>query len=326
MAGHRQPLVDVRHLTKHFPSGGGLLGGARHVVHAVDGVSFTIAEGETLGLVGESGSGKTTTGRCVLRLVEPTSGAIKFDGADLLQLNRKELRAMRRHMQIIFQDPYSSLDPRMTIGKIIEEPLIVHRLGAKAERQERLRKLMADVGLDAGYMNRYPHEFSGGQRQRVGIARALALNPKFIVADEPVSALDVSIQAQIVNLLQDLQEQYGLTYLFISHDLSIVKHISTRVGVMYLGKLVELAPSETIYRRPLHPYTQVLLSSIPVPDPDAKRERLIPKGDIPTALNPPSGCRFHTRCPYVMPHCKEKEPDLVEVEKDHHVACYLVNQ
>jgi len=324
--GNDQNLIEVRRLTKHFPSGGSLLGGPRHIVRAVDDVSFSIGQGETLGLVGESGCGKTTTGRCILRLIEPTSGQIRFEGTDLLQLNRTHMRAMRRHMQIIFQDPYSSLNPRMTIGKIIEEPLIVHRLGTKAERQERVRKLLADVGLDAGYINRYPHEFSGGQRQRVGIARALALNPKFIVADEPVSALDVSIQAQIVNLLQDLQEQYGLTYLFISHDLSVVKHISTRVGVMYLGKLVELAPSETIYRRPLHPYTQLLLSSIPVADPDAKRERMILKGDLPTALNPPSGCRFHTRCPYVMPECKEKEPELVEVEKDHHVACYLVGQ
>ncbi|MBI3951288.1 MAG: ABC transporter ATP-binding protein [Acidobacteria bacterium] len=319
-------LVEVKILKKHFSMGDGFFGSTRQVVRAVDGVSFTIGKGETLGLVGESGSGKTTTGRCMLRLIEPTSGVVRFESTNLLQLKRKEMRAMRRHMQIIFQDPYSSLNPRMTIGKIIEEPLIVHRLSTRAERQERVRKLMADVGLDPSYINRYPHEFSGGQRQRVGIARALALNPKFIVADEPVSALDVSIQAQIINLLQDLQEQYGLTYLFISHDLSVVKHISTRVGVMYLGKLVELAPSEAIYRRPLHPYTQLLLSSIPVADPDAKRERMIAKGDIPTALTPPSGCRFHTRCPYVMPECKEKEPELVEVEKDHHAACYLVKK
>jgi oligopeptide/dipeptide ABC transporter ATP-binding protein len=319
-------LVEVNNLKKYFTTGDGLFGGQRQIVRAVDDVSFSIRAGETLGLVGESGSGKTTTGRCILRLVEPTSGAVRFDGADLLQLDRRDMRAMRRHMQIIFQDPYSSLNPRMMIGKIIEEPLIVHRIGARAERQERVRKLLADVGLDPSYINRYPHEFSGGQRQRVGIARALALNPKFIVADEPVSALDVSIQAQIINLLQDLQERYGLTYLFISHDLSVVEHISTRVGVMYLGKLVELAPSEAIYHRPLHPYTQLLLSSIPVPDPDAKRQKLMPKGDALTASGLPSGCRFHPRCPYVMPECKEKEPPLVEVEKDHFVACYLVNK
>jgi oligopeptide/dipeptide ABC transporter ATP-binding protein len=321
-----QNLLEVRNLTKYFPLGDGLLGGKRKVVRAVDGVGFSIRQGETYGLVGESGCGKTTTGRCILRLIEPTSGEIQFDGVDLLGLNRKQMRAMRRHLQIIFQDPYSSLNPRMRVGQIIEEPLIVHRIGAKAERKERVRQLLADVGLDPGIVQLYPHEFSGGQRQRIGIARALALNPKFIVADEPVSALDVSVQAQIVNLLQDLQERYRLTYLFISHGLAVVEHISTRVGVMYLGKLVEEAPSGIIYRRPLHPYTQLLLSSVPEPDPEAKRERTILQGDLPTPVDPPSGCRFHTRCPYVMPHCKEKEPELVEVEKGHKVACYLVDQ
>ncbi len=315
------PLVEIKDLKKYFPAG------KNQFVRAVDGVSFAIQRGETLGLVGESGCGKTTVGRCLLRLIEPTSGEIRFDGKDLLALGRSEMRAMRRRMQIVFQDPYSSLNPRMKVGDIVGEPLIVHGIGnSKSERQERVNELLRVVGLDPDYAHRYPHQFSGGQRQRIGIARALALNPDFIVADEPVSALDVSVQAQVVNLLQDLQEQFGLTYLFISHGLAVVKHISTRVGVMYLGKLVELAPAEEIYRRPLHPYTQALLAAIPNPDPEArdsehKTRRL--GGDVPTPLNPPSGCRFHTRCPHVMERCKTEEPQFVQIEAGHFSACFL---
>lgn len=317
-----QTLVEVKDLTKHFPAA------HKQSVRAVDGVSFTIQRGETFGLVGESGCGKTTIGRCLLRLIEPTSGEIRFDRRNLLELNRKELRALRRQMQIIFQDPYSSLNPRMKVGQIVGEPLVIHNIGhaigKKNERRERVAELLRVVGLDPDYANRYPHQFSGGQRQRIGIARALALNPDFIVADEPVSALDVSVQAQVVNLLQDLQEQFGLTYLFISHGLAVVKHISSRVGVMYLGKLVELAPADEIYSKPLHPYTQALLAAIPIPDPEAKKrqtQRL--GGDVPTPLNPPSGCRFHTRCPYVMERCRIEEPKFVEITPGHWAACFL---
>jgi oligopeptide/dipeptide ABC transporter ATP-binding protein len=313
-----QPLVEIKNLKKYFPVH------HKQVVRAVDGVSFTINSGETLGLVGESGCGKTTVGRCILRLIEPTSGEIRFDGRDLLKLDRGEMRALRRRMQIIFQDPYSSLNPRMKVGSIIAEPLEIHRVGDRRERKDRVAELLRVVGLDPDYANRYPHQFSGGQRQRIGIARALALNPDFIVADEPVSALDVSVQAQVVNLLQDLQEQFGLTYLFISHGLSVVKHISTRVGVMYLGKLVELAPAEEIYTNPLHPYTQALLRAIPIPDPDAKRrmaQRL--GGDVPNPIAPPGGCRFHTRCPQAMEACGIREPGLEEVSPGHFVACFL---
>jgi oligopeptide/dipeptide ABC transporter ATP-binding protein len=324
MTNNNGNLIEVRNLTKHFPLGAGLFGVGGDAVRAVDGVSFTIRRGETFGLVGESGCGKSTTGRCILRLIEPTSGDVSFQGRDLLSLGSDELRRLRRDMQIIFQDPYSSLNPRMTAGQIVEEPLIVHRIGDRRGRRDRVAELFRLVGLEPEHAGRYPHEFSGGQRQRIGIARALALNPKFIVCDEPVSALDVSVQAQVVNLLQDLQEQLGLTYLFISHGLSVVEHISTRVGIMYLGKLVEVASSEEIFHNPLHPYTRALLSAIPVPDPEHHRERLPLVGDIPAAIAPPSGCRFRTRCPIAEPRCADEEPELVEVSRDHFVACMVV--
>ena len=318
-------LIEVKSLKKYFPAGGGVLGSGGETVKAVDDVSFTIRRGETFGLVGESGCGKSTTGRCILRLIEPTAGEVNFEGEDLLALGAGPLQQLRREMQIIFQDPYSSLNPRMQVGEIIAEPLVIHHVGASPERKRRVGELLELVGLRPEHAARYPHEFSGGQRQRIGIARALALNPKFIVCDEPVSALDVSVQAQVVNLLQDLQEQLGLTYLFISHGLSVVEHISTRVGIMYLGKLVEVATSEEIFRNPLHPYTRALLSAIPIPDPDARRERLPLAGEIPTAIKPPSGCRFRTRCPIAEPECAENDPQLVEVSSGHFVACRLVN-
>jgi peptide/nickel transport system ATP-binding protein len=317
-------LVEVRNLKKYFPAGEGLFGAGADTVKAVDDVSLTIRRGETFGLVGESGCGKSTAGRSILRLIEPTSGEVWFDGRDLLSIDRAELRRLRREMQIIFQDPYSSLNPRMPVGEIIAEPLVIHRAGNRRQRADRVAELLELVGLKPEHRARYPHEFSGGQRQRIGIARALALNPKFIVCDEPVSALDVSVQAQVVNLLQDLQDRLGLTYLFISHGLSVVEHISTRVGIMYLGKLVEVATSEEIFHNPLHPYTKALLSAIPAPDPDARRERLPLKGEIPTAIRPPSGCRFNGRCPLAEPQCAETEPQLVEVSPDHFVACLVV--
>ncbi|HEX5964850.1 MAG TPA: dipeptide ABC transporter ATP-binding protein [Pyrinomonadaceae bacterium] len=312
-------LVGVRDLVKHFP-----VEGSDDVVRAVDGVTFQIFAGETLGLVGESGCGKSTVGRCLLRLIEPTSGHVNFQGRDILALDKKELRQIRREMQIIFQDPYASLNPRMKIGDIVGEPLVIHNEGSKSDRRERVAQLLRRVGLDPDYMNRYAHEFSGGQRQRIGVARTLALNPKLIVADEPVSALDVSVQAQVVNLLQELQQEFRLTYLFISHGLAVVEHISTRVAVMYLGRIVEIAPAAELYAQPLHPYTQALLSAIPIPDPRQKRNRIILQGDVPTPINPPSGCRFRTRCPIAIEDCAHIDPELREVTSGHAVACIRV--
>jgi oligopeptide/dipeptide ABC transporter ATP-binding protein len=312
-------LISVRGLVKHFP-----VEGSDDVVRAVDGVSFDILAGETLGLVGESGCGKSTVGRCLLRLIEPTAGQVIFEGQDVLSLDKKRMRQLRREMQIIFQDPYASLNPRMKIGDIIAEPLVIHNQGTKSERRDRVASLLRRVGLDPDYMNRYAHEFSGGQRQRIGVARTLALNPKLIVADEPVSALDVSVQAQVVNLLQELQEEFKLTYLFISHGLAVVEHISTRVAVMYLGRIVEIADAAELYARPLHPYTQALLSAIPIPDPKQKRKRIILQGDVPTPINPPSGCRFRTRCPLAIEECAHVDPELREVSPGHHVACIRV--
>jgi oligopeptide/dipeptide ABC transporter ATP-binding protein len=293
-------------------------------VQAVDGVSFTIHEGETLGMVGESGCGKTTVGRSMLRLIEPTSGSVFFDGTDVLRLKGKALKSMRRNMQIIFQDPYASLDPRMPIGESVMEGLNVHGIGTHRERVETMMETLKKVGLEDYHARRYPHEFSGGQRQRIGIARALALRPKFIICDEPVSALDVSIQSQVLNILKDLQREFGLTYLFIAHNLSVVEHISDRVAVMYLGKMVELATREDLYREPLHPYTKALFSAIPVPDPGYKRERIILKGDVPSPLHPPTGCRFHPRCPVAIDICSVEEPAFKESKKDHWAACWLV--
>lgn len=316
-------LLEVKDLKTYYPIRSGVLQRVTGYVRAVDGVSFTIEDGETLGLVGESGSGKSTTGRSILRLTEPTGGEVWFQGRNLLSLGEREMRPVRRHLQIIFQDPYASLDPRMTVEQILEEPLLVHGVQDRAERRRRVQELLEVVGLGAYHMHRYAHEFSGGQRQRIGIARALALHPKLIVADEPVSALDVSIQSQVLNLMQDLQEQFQLTYLFIAHDLSVVRHISTRIGVMYLGRLVELGPSEPVYDEPLHPYTQALLSAVPVPDPEAKRERIVLKGDVPSASNPPSGCAFHPRCPYAMDVCKTVRPEWKQVAPGRFVACHL---
>jgi len=318
-------LIEVKNLIKYFQVRAGLLQRTVAHVKAVDNVSFDIHQGETLGLVGESGCGKTTVGRTMLRLVEPTSGTVIFEGKDILKLSGGELKDMRRNMQIIFQDPYASLDPRMPIGESVIEGLKIHNIGTPKERYDISIETLRKVGLEDYHARRYPHEFSGGQRQRIGIARALTLRPKFIIADEPVSALDVSIQSQVLNILKDLQREFELTYLFIAHNLSVVEHISDRVAVMYLGKMVELASREDLFRNPLHPYTQALMSAIPIPDPTIKRERIILPGDVPSPLNPPSGCRFHPRCPIALDHCKTAEPPIKEVSPGHFVACWRVD-
>jgi oligopeptide/dipeptide ABC transporter ATP-binding protein len=324
MTDAAETLLSVRNLKKYFPIHRGVLGRAAAHVKAVDDISFDINKGETFGLVGESGCGKTTAGRAILRLLEPDGGSIRFDGIDLLSLRKEELRRKRRDMQIIFQDPYASLNPRMTVRAIVGEPFAIHRIASGSEREARVAELLNTVGLDSSVMQRYPHEFSGGQRQRIGIARALALKPKLIVADEPVSALDVSIQAQIINLLADLQEQFGLTYLFISHAIPVIEHISTRIGVMYLGKLVEVGTSRQICTAPKHPYTQALLSAVPIPDPGAKKQRVVLRGDVPTPIDPPAGCRFHTRCPVAVDRCKDEEPPLRQIQDGRDAACHLV--
>jgi len=319
-------ILQVENLVKYFPVGGGVLTGPLGMVRAVDGVSFSIRRGETLGLVGESGCGKTTTGRCILQLERPTSGRILFEGVDLVTLDQVALRSVRRRIQVIFQDPYSSLNPRMTIGQILAEPLEVHGIvREKAARAERVRELLTQVGLAPQHARRYPHQLSGGQRQRVGIARALAMEPSLIVCDEPVSALDVSIQAQIINLLEDLQARYGLTYLFIAHDLSVVRHISDRVAVMYLGRIAEITDRTALYAEPMHPYTRALLSAVPIPDPglEATRERTVLRGEVPSPLNPPPGCVFHPRCPIAVDRCSAAIPPLREIRPGHWAACHL---
>lgn len=326
MADNNTPLLKVEHLHKEFPTGSGFMGGkfSKKVVSAVNDLSFEIRAGETFGLVGESGCGKSTTGRAIMHLDPPTSGKVYFEGRDISKMNKKELKAMRREMQFIFQDPYASLNPRMTIGEIISEPMVIHGIGSPEERIERVRELLDVVGLNPEHINRYPHEFSGGQRQRVGIARSFILRPKLIICDEPVSALDVSIQAQVLNLLKDLQKQYGTAYLFIAHDLSVVQHISDRVAVMYLGKMVELSDWKSLYAEPNHPYTQALLSAVPIPDPDVQqnRKRIILAGDPPSPIDPPSGCRFHTRCPIAQAKCSEEAPEFREIGEGHFCACH----
>ena len=319
-----EPLLKVEKLVKHFPITGGVLGRVVDKVHAVDGVSFELDAGQTLGVVGESGCGKSTTGRCILRLIEPTSGEVWFEGKNVTAMGKTELRGMARDMQIIFQDPYASLNPRMTVGAIVGEALIIHKL-TKTDReyQDRIVELLETVGLSADQMRRYPHEFSGGQRQRSGIARALAVSPKLVVCDEAVSALDVSIQAQVINLLEDLQDKFNLTYLFIAHDLSVVEHISDRVAVMYLGRIVEIASARDLYTTPLHPYTEALLSAMPVPDPQLKRKRIMLQGDVPSPIKPPPGCHFHTRCPLARKECSIESPVLKQCTDGHWVACHL---
>ena len=319
-----EPLLSVRNVKKHFPITGGVFGRVVDQVHAVDGVSFDIAAGETLGLVGESGCGKSTTGRCIMRLIEPSSGEVWFQGRDITRLEGDSLRAMRRDIQIIFQDPFASLNPRHTVGQIVGEAMVIHKLAKRGrELDEKVVHLLETVGLQAGHVGRFPHEFSGGQRQRIGIARALAVEPKLIVCDEPVSALDVSIQAQVINLLEDLGEKFGLTYLFIAHDLSVVEHISDRVAVMYLGRVVEVAPARALYDNPKHPYTEALLSAVPIPDPAMKRKRIVLQGDVPNPIRPPSGCHFHTRCPIAEARCSVEDPPLEQGEAGHWTACHF---
>lgn len=319
-------LLDVKNLHKSFPVYGGMFGKRIGEVRAVDDVSFTVEKGEVLGLVGESGCGKSTTGRTIMRLYEPTGGEVIFDEKNLLHLSSEEMRKTRRDLQMVFQDPFASLNPRQKIAHILEEPLIVHGIGTGKERKEQVQDLLSVVGLSSFHGERYPHQFSGGQRQRIGIARALSTRPKLIIADEPVSALDVSIQSQVLNLMMDLQEQFSLTYIFIAHDLSVVKHISHRVGVMYLGRMIELASRDELYSQPLHPYTQALLSAVPVPDPEAKRERIILQGDVPSTGKPPAGCAFHPRCPYVFARCKEERPVFEDAGAGHMVACHLMKE
>ena len=317
-----QPLLEVRNLKKYFPIKGGIFSKTVGHVQAVDGISFSLLPGETVGLVGESGCGKSTAARAILRLIEPSSGEVFFEGEDILKLGKKPMRSLRRQMQIIFQDPYASLNPRMTVASIVGEPLEIHKIAKGREKEEKVANILEKVGLRPEHMRRYPHEFSGGQRQRIGIARALALNPKLIIGDEPVSALDVSIQAQVINLLEDLQQEFNLTYLIIAHDLSVVEHISDRVAVMYLGKIVEMSTDRELYQNPSHPYTEALLSAVPRPDPTIKKQRIILPGDVPSPINPPSGCRFHTRCLYAKADCKTVEPALQDIGGGHYVACH----